>query len=142
MSENTNLAPALSQEQLRAQPTSFYEQVDGAPVFEKLVREFYRQVADDPEFRAMYPESDLDGAEWRLRTFLEQYWGGPKTYQEHRGHPRLRMRHMPFAIGAAERDTWLRFMRNAMDTLDLSPLHDAQMWDYFERAAHSMQNRA
>lgn len=125
-----------------AQHTSFYDQVGGAPVFEKLTREFYKRVAADPEFRAMYPEEDLSGAEWRLRYFLEQYWGGPKTYQENRGHPRLRLRHNPFYIGPKERDTWLKYMREAMDTLELSPLHDGQMWDYFERAAHAMQNRA
>lgn len=122
--------------------TSFYEQVGGAPVFEKLAREFYKQVEQDADFRAMYPDEDLADAQWRLRYFLEQYWGGPKSYQENRGHPRLRMRHQPFAIGPKERDTWLRFMRNAMDTLNLSPLHDAEMWDYFQRAAHAMQNRA
>ena len=121
---------------------SFYEQVGGAPVFEKLCREFYKQVEADPEFKAMYPEEDLAPAERRLRMFLEQYWGGPTSYQAERGHPRLRMRHNPFAIGPKERDTWLQFMRNAMNTLELSPMHDAMMWDYFERAAHAMQNRA
>lgn len=123
-------------------PHSFYEQVGGRPVFEQLCREFYARVAADPAFSAMYPEEDLGPAERRLFMFLEQYWGGPKTYQVERGHPRLRMRHMPFAIGPTERDTWLRYMREAMDTLELSPLHDAEMWDYFERAAHAMQNRA
>lgn len=121
---------------------TFYQQVGGRPVFEQLCREFYARVAADPAFSAMYPEEDLGPAERRLFMFLEQYWGGPKTYQEERGHPRLRMRHMPFAIGPTERDTWLRYMREAMDTLNLSPLHDAEMWDYFERAAHAMQNRA
>lgn len=120
---------------------SFYEQVGGAPVFEKLCRVFYEQVAADPEFSAMYPEEDLAPAERRLRMFLEQYWGGPGTYQAERGHPRLRMRHVPFAIGPKERDTWLKYMRVALDSCQLSPLHDAMMWDYFERAAHAMQNR-
>lgn len=121
---------------------SFYEQVGGRPTFEKLCREFYAQVAQDPDFRAMYPEEDLAPAERRLLLFLEQYWGGPKTYQEERGHPRLRMRHMPFAIGPKERDTWLRFMRKALDSLELPPLYDAEIWDYFQRAALAMQNRA
>lgn len=121
---------------------SFYYQVGGRPVFEKLCREFYAQVAADSEFRAMYPDKDLAPAERRLFMFLEQYWGGPKDYQAERGHPRLRMRHTPFHIGPKERDTWLKFMRRAMDTLNLSPLHDAEMWDYFERSAHAMQNRA
>ncbi len=121
---------------------SFYYQVGGRPVFEKLCREFYSRVAADPEFRAMYPEEDLGPAERRLFMFLEQYWGGPKTYQAERGHPRLRMRHNPFYIGPKERDTWLKYMREAMDTLELAPLHDAEMWAYFDRAAHAMQNRA
>lgn len=125
-----------------AHPTSFYEQVGGATVFEKLCQEFYQRVAADPEFKAMYPEEDLGPAERRLCMFLEQYWGGPKTYQEERGHPRLRMRHMPFAIGPRERDTWLGYMREAVDTLDLSPLHEETLWDYLERSAHAMQNRA
>lgn len=123
-------------------PHSFYAQVGGAPVFEKLCREFYLRVASDPEFKAMYPEDDLGPAERRLRMFLEQYWGGPKTYQIERGHPRLRMRHMPFAIGPQERDMWLGYMREAVDTLNLSPLHEAELWDYLERSAHAMQNRA
>lgn len=123
-------------------PRSFYYQVGGHPVFEKLCREFYSRVAADDEFKVMYPEADLGPAERRLRMFLEQYWGGPKTYQEERGHPRLRMRHNPFYIGPKERDTWLRYMREAMDTLELAPLYDAEMWGYFERAAHAMQNRA
>ncbi len=121
---------------------SFYYQVGGRPVFEKLTREFYARVAEDPEFRALYPEEDLRPAERRLFMFLEQYWGGPKTYQAERGHPRLRMRHVPFSIGPKQRDTWLKYMREALDTLELPPLYDAEMWAYFDRAAHAMQNRA
>lgn len=121
---------------------SFYEQVGGAPVFKKLCHEFYRRVAADPEFSAMYPEEDLGPAERRLRMFLAQYWGGPSTYQAERGHPRLRMRHLPFNIGPKERDTWLDYMREAVDTLNLPPMHEAVLWDYLERAAHAMQNRA
>ncbi|MFW0178893.1 globin [Rothia sp. CCM 9418] len=125
-----------------AEQQSFYHQVGGAPTFEKLCSEFYQRVASDPEFRAMYPEEDLAPAERRLRMFLEQYWGGPTTYQQERGHPRLRMRHFPFAIGAKERDTWLQYMRESVKTLGLSPLHETVMLDYLERAAHAMQNRA
>lgn len=121
---------------------SFYYQVGGRKVFEKLCREFYSRVEADPEFRALYPEEDLAPAERRLLMFLEQYWGGPKTYQAERGHPRLRMRHMPFAIGPQERDTWIRYMRESVESLNLSPLHQATLWDYLERAAHAMQNRA
>ncbi|KAA9394106.1 globin [Kocuria coralli] len=119
---------------------SFYDQIGGHETFEKLVHEFYRRVAADPEFRAMYPEQDLGPAERRLRMFLEQYWGGPTTYSEERGHPRLRMRHMPFRIDSHARDTWLEHMRAAVDTLDLSPLHEGILWDYLERAAHSLVN--
>lgn len=124
-----------------AEQTSFYDQVGGEPTFRKLTAEFYQQVAEDAEFRAMYPEEDLGPAEERLRLFLIQYWGGPTDYSQLRGHPRLRARHMPFHIDAQARDTWLKFMRNAMDTLDLSPLHDDAMWDYFQRAARAMQNQ-
>ncbi|VXB26430.1 Hemoglobin-like protein HbO [Citricoccus sp. K5] len=127
-----------------AQPenASFYEQVGGHETFVKLARVFYEQVAADPEFRAMYPEEDLGPAEERLRMFLEQYWGGPKTYSEQRGHPRLRMRHAPYTVDFAARDTWLRHMRAAVDSLDLAPLLEETLWDYLERAAHSMVNSA
>lgn len=124
-----------------AEQTSFYDQVGGEATFRKLAHEFYRQVADDPEFRSMYPEEDLGPAEERLRLFLIQYWGGPSDYSQLRGHPRLRARHMPFHIDAQARDTWLKFMGNAMDSLGLSPLHYDTMWDYFQRAARAMQNQ-
>ena len=119
---------------------NFYEEIGGAPVFAKLVHEFYRGVADDEILRAMYPEQDLGPAEERLRMFLEQYWGGPKDYQEKRGHPRLRMRHYAFRVTPAARDRWLLHMRAAVDTLGLSPLHDATLWGYLDRAAHSLVN--
>lgn len=125
-----------------AEQTSFYDQVGGEPTFRKLASEFYRQVEADPDFKAMYPEEDLGPAEERLRLFLIQYWGGPSDYSQLRGHPRLRARHMPFHIDAQARETWLTFMRNAMDTLGLSPLHYDTMWDYFQRAARAMQNQA
>ncbi|UUK66846.1 globin [Clavibacter sepedonicus] len=119
---------------------SFYEDVGGRPTFERLVREFYRGVADDPVLVAMYPEEDLEGAIQRLTGFLEQYWGGPTTYSDQRGHQRLRMRHMPFRVNPDARDRWLAHMRVAVDSLDLSPTHEAQLWDYLERAAHAMVN--
>jgi len=119
---------------------SFYDQVGGHETFVKLVHEFYARVAEDERFRALYPEDDLGPAEERLRMFLEQYWGGPTTYSQQR-HPRLRMRHMPFAVDSWARDTWLRHMRAALDTLELSPLHDGILWDYLDRAAHAMINR-
>lgn len=120
--------------------SSFYEEVGGRPTFEKLVTEFYRGVADDPVLKPMYPEEDLGPAAERLLLFLEQYWGGPTTYNETRGHPRLRMRHMPFKVNPDARDRWLAHMRAAVDTLGLSPMHEAALWDYLERAAHAMVN--
>jgi hemoglobin len=119
---------------------NFWEQIGGRPTFEKLVRAFYEGVRTDDVLWPMYPELDLEGAIQRLTGFLEQYWGGPGTYSEERGHPRLRMRHMPFKVNPEARDRWLKHMRAAQDTLELSPLHDATLWTYLERAAHSMVN--
>ncbi|MGY5763739.1 globin [Brachybacterium sp. DNPG3] len=120
--------------------TSFYEAVGGHATFEKLVDRFYAGVAEDPLLRPMYPEEDLTGAKERLRTFLEQYWGGPKTYGERRGHPRLRIRHAIFPVSPAARDAWLRHMRGAVDACELPPLYEEALWDYLERAAHSLVN--
>jgi hemoglobin len=119
---------------------TFYEQVGGADTFRRLVHRFYQGIADDPLLRPLYPEADLAGAEHRLRTFLEQYWGGPRTYSEERGHPRLRMRHVPYKIGFAERDAWLAHMRDAIDELGLAPEHDAALWRYLTAAADSLIN--
>ena len=123
-----------------AAPT-FYDAVGGEETFRRLVHHFYAGVAEDPLLRPLYPEPDLAGAEDRLRMFLVQYWGGPRTYQERRGHPRLRMRHAPFAIGIAERDAWLRHMRAAVDSLELPESAAVLLWDYLEMAAHSMVNQ-
>ena len=122
------------------QQQSFYDQVGGHETFRKLVHEFYRGVSGDPELRALYPEEDLGPAEDRLRMFLEQYWGGPTTYSEQRGHPRLRMRHVPFRVTPAQRDRWLTHMLAAVDTLELAPANDLLLRDYLERAAHSLVN--
>lgn len=124
------------------QATSFFEAVGGHETFAQLTRVFYENVRKDPLLAPMYPQDDWEGAEERLRMFLEQYWGGPRTYSEQRGHPRLRMRHMPYTIDFAARDAWLRHMRTAVDSLDLAPLQEAELWDYLERAAHSMVNSA
>lgn len=124
----------------REETVTFYEAVGGAPTFRKLVARFYEGVATDPLLRPMYPEEDLGPAEERLRLFLEQYWGGPTTYSEQRGHPRLRMRHVPFKVDMAARDAWLTHMRVAVDELELPPLYAAELWDYLVRAAHSMVN--
>ncbi|HWM34234.1 MAG TPA: globin [Pseudolysinimonas sp.] len=122
---------------------SFWAQVGGRPTFEKLVRAFYDGIRTDEVLLPMYPEQpDLEGAIQRLTGFLEQYWGGPGTYSEQRGHPRLRMRHLPFAVTPDARDRWLAHMRAALDTLELSPRHENMLWDYLERAAHAMVNSA
>ncbi|GAA0992541.1 globin [Subtercola frigoramans] len=119
---------------------TFYDQLGGRATFEALVREFYRGVAGDPVLKPMYPEDDLEGAIQRLTGFLEQYWGGPTTYSQQRGHPRLRMRHNPFKVNPDARDRWLAHMRVAVDSLALPPLQEATLWDYLERAAHAMVN--
>lgn len=118
----------------------FFEQIGGTATFTKLVDKFYEGVSQDPLLRPMYPEEDLGPAKERLRMFLEQYWGGPHTYSEQRGHPRLRMRHNVFPITPAAKDAWLKHMRAACDSLDLSPLNDATLWDYLDRAAVSLVN--
>ena len=123
---------------------SFYEEVGGRPTFARLVHEFYRGVAGDPALRALYPEEDLGPAEDRLLGFLEQYWGGPTTYSEQRGHPRLRMRHHPYAVTPTQRDRWLTHMIGAVDLLHddgtLDETHDLLLRDYLTRAAESMVN--
>ena len=121
-------------------PESFYEAVGGGATFRKLVDEFYAGVANDPVLRPLYPEKDLGPAADRLRMFLEQYWGGPRTYSDQRGHPRLRMRHAPFVIGPRERDAWLAQMRRALDRLDLPQERSTELWDYLVRAAYFMVN--
>ncbi len=123
-----------------SEPQNFYAEVGGEQTFRKIVSRFYEEVAADPVLRPVYPEQDLGPAEQRLRMFLEQYWGGPRTYSEQRGHPRLRMRHAPFSIGPIERDAWLRCMRIAVDDAGLDEQHRAQLWAYLEMAAASMVN--
>ena len=120
---------------------TLYHRAGGAPFFEALVGSFYAGVATDPVLRAIYPEPDLAAAERRLRLFLIQYWGGPTTYDDERGHPRLRMRHVPFAIGPAERDRWLLHMRAAIAAN--APPDDvaAELERYFTMAAEAMRNR-
>ena len=119
---------------------TFYEQVGGEQTFHRIVARFYEEVAKDELLRPLYPEEDLGPAEERLRLFLMQYWGGPHTYSDRRGHPRLRMRHAPFKIGLAERDAWLRCMRIAVDEVELTREQRDQLWQYFEMAAQSMVN--
>ena len=119
---------------------TFYDAVGGTETFRRLVAIFYAGVAEDPILRPLYPEPDLGPAEERFRMFLEQYWGGPRTYSDQRGHPRLRMRHAPFVIGPVQRDAWLARMRTAVDELELTPEQDRILWEYLVMAAHSMVN--
>nr|WP_329103540.1 globin [Micromonospora sp. NBC_01699] len=121
-------------------PATLFEAIGGEPTFRKLVDEFYVGVASDPLLRPLYPEEDLRPAADRMTLFLMQYWGGPGTYSEQRGHPRLRMRHAPFRVGPAERDAWLRAMRRAVDSLALPQEYEQTLWDYLERAAYFMVN--
>ena len=126
-----------------SQPVSFYEAAGGEETFRRLVHRFYQGVADDPVLRPVYPAKDLGPAEEHLRLFLMQYWGGPRTYDELRGHPRLRMRHAPFRITPIERDAWLRCMHTAVASIDSRTLddeHRRELLDYLEMAAHSLVN--
>jgi hemoglobin len=122
------------------EPT-LYEAAGGMPFFEALVERFYAGVAADPILRAIYPEEDLAAAQHRLTLFLAQYWGGPRTYDDERGHPRLRMRHAPFAIGPAERDAWLARMREAIASTDPPPAVAERLHQYIDMAAEAMRNR-
>ena len=120
---------------------SIYELSGGEPTFRLLVERFYAAVAEDPVLRVVYPEEDLSGATERLTLFLIQYWGGPPTYSERRGHPRLRLRHQPFAIGRAERDAWLRHMTAAVKSIELAPGVSKALLDYFETSSTAMINQ-
>lgn len=112
----------------------------GAAGFERLIDAFYRRVAADPVLRPMYPEGDLAPAARRLRLFLEQFFGGPRTYNDERGHPRLRMRHNPFRIDQAARDSWVQHMLAALDEAGIADPARGMMQDYFERTATHMIN--
>lgn len=121
-------------------PATVYEAVGGEPFFVALVDRFYAGVAGDDRLRPMYPDDDLIGAADRLRGFLVQYWGGPTTYSDERGHPRLRMRHAPFVIDAAAREAWLEHMDAALAAMAPDPAIDAAMREYFSMAATHMVN--
>lgn len=124
-------------------PRSFYDRVGGQPFFEALTRRFYEGVAADPLLRPLYPDGDeaLEAARWHLELFLIQYWGGPAAYNDTRGHPRLRMRHAPFAIGPAERDAWVRHMTEAVRRAGLSPLDEVQLLGYLTSSAAHLVNQ-
>jgi hemoglobin len=131
----------VSDDALAAAPTAnVFEAAGGEPAFRELVGRFYAGVAKDPILRAIYPEEDLSGATERLTLFLIQYWGGPGTYSQQRGHPRLRMRHQPFAIGRRERDAWLAQMTAAVDSMGLAPAVRKALLDYFDAASTAMIN--
>jgi hemoglobin len=117
-----------------------YERVGGAPWFEGLTARFYGTVAADPILRPLYPE-DLEPAREHLCGFLVQYWGGPTDYSDARGHPRLRMRHVGFAIGPAERDAWFAHMSDAVKAGNLDPADEQEMIAYFANAAAHLVNR-
>jgi hemoglobin len=122
---------------------TFYDAVGGAETFHALTARFYAEVERDEILRRLYPEEDLGPAERRMRMFLEQYWGGPRTYSDERGHPRLRLRHAPFVIGPFERDAWLRAMHTALASIDTETMddrHRQQFVEYIEMAANSMVN--
>jgi len=120
---------------------SFYERMGGEVIFKELTKRFYQEVSENEVLKPMYPEDDMAGAEERLRLFLEQYWGGPTTYSDTRGHPRLRMRHAPFKIGNVEHDAWLACMHKAVIDLDMVEELKEELWTYFQYAAHSMKNQ-
>ena len=124
-----------------SEPETLYARVGGEPTFRRLVGSFYAEVAADPVLRPLYPEGELAAAEERLTLFLIQYWGGPPTYSDTRGHPRLRMRHAPFHVGPAARDAWLRHMLGSLDALQLPAEDDAQLRGYLTSAAMSLQNQ-
>jgi len=119
---------------------SAYERMGGHDTFVRLVAAFYRGVASDEPLRALYPDEDLGPAEERLRMFLEQYFGGPSTYSETRGHPRLRMRHADFAVTPTQRDRWLTHMLAACDEVALPEAEDAELRSYLTYAADFMVN--
>ena len=120
--------------------SDLFSQIGGSETFDRLVRRFYDEVQNDPVLWPMYPHHDLEGSIHRLSAFLQQYWGGPTTYSDERGHPRLRQRHVAFTVNPDARDRWLAHMRTALDSIELPPLHDETFWGYLDRAAHSLVN--
>jgi hemoglobin len=119
---------------------TMYEAIGGEPALTRIVHRFYQGVAADPVLRAVYPQRDLTSPEKRLRLFLIQYWGGPDTYSQLRGHPRLRMRHMPFRVTPTAKEHWLAAMRQALDEEALPGRVDQTLWNYFLTAADAMVN--
>jgi hemoglobin len=119
---------------------TLYDAVGGMPFFERLVDAFYEGIETDAVLRPLYPDDDMDGARRRLTLFLGQYWGGPQTYMEERGHPMLRARHMPFQVGAAERDHWLLHMAAAVERCTEPGEVRDMLMGYFVPAADHLRN--
>ena len=122
--------------------STFYDEIGGEETIRAIVHRFYAGVAEDEVLRPMYPEADLRAAEERFALFLIQYWGGPTSYSDTRGHPRLRMRHAPFAVTPASAQRWLVHFRAGLDSVELTPEQDARFWDYVTHAAQFMVNSA
>ena len=129
----------MSSEPEEGEARSLYERVGGLPTMRRVVDSFYAGVETDPVLRPLYPPSLAEPREW-LALFLAQYWGGPPVYSERRGHPRLRMRHMPFVIGQRERDAWLKHMLAAVDEAGIEEPEREEMKRYFRDAATFMMN--
>lgn len=126
-----------------AQPDNTLYELLGEDFFVRLVHGFYARVKDDDLIGPMYPEDDFEGAEQRLRWFLVQYWGGPHTFNEQRGRPMLRRRHLPFTIGMPEAERWLTLMEGSLDQFspdELSPQHRDMLWNHMQRVAYMMIN--
>lgn len=142
--QSANTPHGAAEPQHGAEPETSFATLGGAAFFEDFTREFYASVAHDPVLVAMYPEDDMPGAQRRLRMFLEQYWGGPTTYSDERGHPRLRMRHAPFPIDPEARDRWLACAHSAWmsacTTHRVSPAAANEFWSYLHSAAFAMVN--
>lgn len=119
---------------------TFFDEIGGAETITRIVARFYEGVSDDEVLRPLYPEEDLGPAEERFRLFLMQYWGGPTTYSENRGHPRLRMRHAPFAVTPKAAEHWLLHFKAGLDSVDLTPEQRERFWDYVTHAAQFMVN--
>ncbi|GAA5154548.1 globin [Nocardioides marinquilinus] len=122
------------------QEATFYDEIGGFETMRRIVHRFYEGVATDEVLRPLYPEDDLGPAEERFLLFLVQYWGGPTTYSDTRGHPRLRMRHAPFRVNPEAKERWLVHFRAGLDDADLTPEQDARFWDYVTHAAQFMVN--
>jgi hemoglobin len=119
---------------------TLFERVGGEATFEQLISHFYALVSVNPILRPMYPDDDFQAAAERLMLFLMQYWGGPHTYSEMRGHPRLRMRHAQFSIDSKARDAWLACMKSAVDELKIEESDREELWNYLTMAAQSLVN--